>query len=528
VIFDYIIVGAGPAGCVLANRLSSERHTSVLLLEAGGHDRHPEVRTPAAFSRTFKTELDWNFQTDPEPALNERRLYWPRGKLIGGCSSINAMIHVRGHPAVYDHWAALGNRGWAFDEVLPYFRRAESNSRGASELRGGSGPLRVADPRDPNPLSHRFVEAAAEVGITPRADFNDRAQEGVGFFQLNVHRGRRWSAADAYLKPVFGRTNLEVLTHAHVTRILIDHGRATGVSFLHEGVPTEARAEREVILCAGAVASPHLLMLSGVGPANELHDMGIAVVRDLPGVGANLQDHPVVGLEYRSLRPVSLRRARRPWNLLRYFAFRRGPLASNVAEAGAFVRVRSDSPWPDLQFHFGPGLYRDHGFAQTEGHGFTIGPTLVRPASRGRIRLRSSDPLEPPSIQPNYLAATEDLEVLLEGVRLARRISSASAFDGWRDEEILPGRTVSSRDGLEAFVRERAQTLYHPTSTCTMGTGDGAVVDPNLRVRDVEGLRVADASIMPSIVNGNTHAATVMIAEKAADLIFGHPAPVPS
>jgi choline dehydrogenase len=520
--YDYIVVGAGSAGCVVAARLAEDGSTRVLLLEAGGSDRRSKIRMPAAFSRLYKTDVDWNYQTEEEPALAGRKLYWPRGKVLGGCSSINAMIYVRGHRSDYDSWAAQGNDGWSFAEVLPYFRRSENQERGGDAFHGTGGPLNVADLRCRNPLSEVFVEACAQVGIRRNDDFNGAEQDGAGFYQVNQRRGRRCSAADAYLRP--SRRDLTTLTDVHVTRVLFEGNRAVGVEYLRRGLPEQARAGREVILCGGAVNSPQMLLLSGVGPAADLKRLGLPLVVDLPGVGRNLQDHPAVCVSHACTRPITLDRADTFTNLVRYF-FRRGPLTSNIAEAGAFVRTSPAKAAPDLQLYFGPVYFLEHGFHRPPGHGFTLGACLLRPASRGTISLRSRDPLQPPLLRPGYLEAPDDCRTLVEGMRRLRRIAAAPALDPWRGSEYLPGETVRTDEEIEGDVRRRVQTLYHPVGTCRMGTDSLSVVTPRLEVHGTTGLRVVDASVMPTLVGGNTHAPTVMIAEKAADLILGRSPP---
>jgi len=516
-----VIVGAGSAGCVLAHRLTEDPKTTVLLLEAGGPDRAKEIEIPVAFCKLFKSAFDWAYYTEEQPHLNRRRLYWPRGKTLGGSSSINAMIYIRGNPRDYDHWHSLGNAGWSFADVLPYFKKAENHQRGASEYRAVGGPLNVTDLRSINPLSRAFVEAGVELGLPWNSDFNGAEQQGVGFYQVTQKRGKRQSAVGSYLKPAHSRPNLTVRTHAQATRVLFEKMRAIGVAFIHNGRPDRASATREVILSGGTVNSPHLLMLSGVGPAEHLKLLGIPVVVDLPGVGGNLQDHMIVAVAYECTQPVSLANAETFANLLRYFLFRKGPLTSNVAEAGGFVKTRPDLDAPDLQLTFGPVYYLDHGFTRPEGHGFTLGPTQLRPQSRGSITLRSADPFEPPAIQPNYLASDMDLQVFAEGIRLCRRLAQTKAFHRFRGKELYPGPSAQSDEAISEYLRQGLETLYHPVGTCKMGRDAMAVVDERLRVRGVEGLRVVDASIMPTITSGNTNVPTIMIAEKAADLIRG-------
>jgi choline dehydrogenase len=517
--YDYIIVGAGSAGCVLARRLSDNPQISVLLLEAGGSDEQREVHIPAAFSKLFKGPCDWAYTTEPQDHLHGRRLYWPRGKLLGGSSSMNAMIYIRGQRTDYDRWHDLGNKGWNYSGVLPYFRRAEDQERGPSEYHGVGGPLHVADLRTINPVSRAFVEAGVELGLPHNQDFNGPEQDGVGYYQVTQRRGRRHSAAAAYLKPVLDRPNLTVRTHTHVTRVRFEGHRAAGVLALENGKPVEYRAGREVLLSGGAINSPQLLLLSGIGPGDALRSLGIPVVADLPGVGQNLQDHLAAPVAYACTCPVSLSGAETFANLLRFLLLRRGPLTSNIAESGGFVRTRPGLPAADVQFHFAPVFYLDHGFTRPEGHGFTIGPTLLHPESRGRIRLRSTDPLAAPAIEPNYLDNPVDLAVLVEGIKLARRLARAKVFDRFRGAEISPSAEFQEDDALADYVRARAETLYHPVGTCKMGNDPLAVVDSRLRVHGVDGLRVIDASIMPEVVGGNTNAPTLMIAERGAEEI---------
>ncbi|HJS71339.1 MAG TPA: GMC family oxidoreductase N-terminal domain-containing protein [Acidimicrobiia bacterium] len=514
---DFVIVGAGSAGCVLAEALSA-RH-SVVVLEAGGADRGMEVAIPAAFSKLFKTAVDWNFSSEPEPGALGRTLYLPRGKMVGGSSSMNAMIYMRGRPSNYDGWEKGGANGWGWDSVLPVFKAQERNSRGADEFHGDRGALRVEDIRDLNPLSRCFVEAALATGIPANADFNGPSQVGAGFFQVTQKRGRRWSAADAFLRPALSRPTLELRMGVLVIRIAVEAGRAVGVEYVREGRSEMVGADLGVIVAAGAYGSPHLLQLSGIGDPDHLHDIGVEPVAEVPGVGRNLQDHPASGVIYESTRPGTLDDAETPGELARWLLLRRGRLTSNVAEAGAFVSSTGGSE-PDLQFHFGPVHFQNHGLERYDGHAFTFGPVLVNPKSRGSVMARDSDPMTPPAIAVNCLADRADLDALIQGVEMARDIGAQGPFDGWRGAELTPGEVIHSRDALESFVRENVELLYHPVGTCRMGSDEDAVVDPELRVRGVEGLRVADASVMPTVVSGNTNAPTMMIAARAAEMIL--------
>ncbi|MBI1730412.1 choline dehydrogenase [Candidatus Acetothermia bacterium] len=518
-VFDYLIVGAGSAGCVLANRLSEDINCSVLLLEAGGPDKKSAIHIPAAFSKLFKSELDWNYLTQEQKHLNNRRLYWPRGRVWGGSSSINAMIYIRGNPFDYDHWRDLGNDGWGYSDLLPYFKRSEHQGRGAAPYHGIDGPLYVSNLRTINPLSEAFVNAGIEIGLAHNSDFNDERQTGVGIYQVTQKEGERHSAASAYLRPAKGRSNLKINSDSLATRILFKGQQAVGVEYLQYESTHQVYAEREVILCGGALNSPQLLLLSGIGPRDHLQELGIAVVHDLAGVGQNLQDHLAVPVAYQCRAPISLHGAETLSSFIKYLIAKRGPLTSNVAEAGGFVKTRPELDAPDLQFHFAPVFFSNHGFTKYDGHAFTFGPTLVQPGSRGVIRLRSRNPLEHPVIQPNYLERDEDLQVLVHGVELARKMAQTAAFEKYRGAEIMPGSQAQNRSEIEAYIRRSAETIYHPVGTCKMGSDPMAVVDSRLRVHGIERLRVVDASIMPRITRGNTNAPTIMIAEKAADLI---------
>src|SRR3954470_14400973 len=522
---DYVIVGAGSAGCALAGRLSEDSSTRVLLIEAGGADRHPNIKIPAAFAKQFKTKLDWDLATEPEPHCHGRALYIPRGKGLGGSSSMNAMLYVRGRPLDYDLWEARGAAGWGWDDVRPYFLRAEHNERGASEHHAVGGPLHVADERSPRPLTRRFLQAAERVGIPRIADYNGPEQDGASLCQVTQRNGRRWSAADAYLRPALERPNLEVRTGAHVLRVELEGARAVGVRLRDKrGREEVVRAEREVLVCAGAIGSPQLLMVSGIGPADHLRSVGVDVAVDAPAVGGNLQDHPYVVCVWEATAPESLYGADKPRGLAEWLLRRSGPLTSSVAEAFAFVRSRPGLPAADLQYHFAPAYFVDNGAEDFDGHAFTMGPVLISPKSRGEIRLAAADPVAKPRIVTNALAEPEDMAALVTGVELARELAGAAPLSIVRGREIYPGENVRDDADVEDFIRGRVELLYHPCGTCRMG-GEDAVLDPELRVRGIEGLRVVDASVFPIIPGGNTNAPTIMVAERAADLVKG---PVPA
>jgi choline dehydrogenase-like flavoprotein len=520
---DYVIAGAGSAGCVLANRLSEDPSVDVLLIEAGGGDRHPNVKIPAAFAKQFRTKRDWNFETEPEPHCDGRSLYMPRGKGLGGSSSMNAMLYVRGHPLDYERWAAGGATGWDWDGIKPYFMRAEDNARGESEHHSIGGPLRVEDERSPRRLTGQFLDSCAAAGIPRIADYNGHEQDGASLAQVTQRNGRRWSTADAYLRPAQGRENLDVISGAQVLGVEMQGTRASGVRYRKGGREHFVRAERETILAAGALASPQLLLLSGIGPADQLRAQGISVIADLPGVGENLQDHPYLTSVWDVPGGGSLADAEGPKALLEYLLRRSGPLTSSVAEAVAFVRSRPGLAQPDLQFHFAPAYFVENGDEEYDGHAITMGPALVGPRSRGWLRLRSADPTDKPYIQTNTLAEPEDVAALIAGTRLTRKIAASEPFASELGRELFPGAGIESDDDLADDLRRRIELLYHPVGTCRMGSDDDAVVDPELRVRGLDGLRVVDASVFPIIPSGNTNAPTIAVAERAADLIAGKP-----
>ena len=522
--FDYIIVGAGSAGCVLANRLSEDPEVKVLLLEAGPRDWHPFIHMPAGLAKLVNRKgVNWDYNTEPEPHLGGRRLWWPRGKVLGGSSSINAMCYIRGVEKDYDDWARSAS-GWDWDTVLPYFKRAEGNSRGGDERHGGSGPLGVSDLRHHNVLSQVFIDAAQQAGIPVNRDFNGDSQEGVGLYQVTQRNGARCSTAVAYLKPARQRPNLTVITDALACRVTFDKSRrATGLDFTHGGKAAHRRATREVILCGGAINSPQLLMLSGVGPADHLRGHGIELVHDADGVGGNLQDHLDICTLQHSTKPITYDRINEPKMAFDYFLRgHRGAGSSNLAEAGGFARspLATDERC-DIQFHFVPAMLDDHGRNRLPGDGYTLHACFLRPRSRGRVSLASHRAGDKVRILANYLSDAEgfDLKMMLECAKISREIFAQAAFDPYRGAPIHPTRTDLSDAELVEFIRAKSESVYHPVGTCRMGDDPQSVVDAQLRVRGVEGLRVVDASVMPALPGGNTNAPTIMIAERAADLI---------
>jgi choline dehydrogenase len=518
--YDYVIVGAGSAGAVVAARLTEDPQVTVLLLEAGGEvEGADEVAIPAAFSSLFKTKWDWNYSTTEQKQLHGRRAYWPRMKALGGCSSMNAMIYIRGNRADYDSWRdQYGATGWGFDDVLPYFVKSEGNTRLGGPLHGRTGPLHVEDRAYTHELSHAFVDSAVSAGLKPTDDFNGESQEGAGQYQVTCRKGRRWSTYDGYLKPVRSRRNLTVTTGALAAKVELTGERATGVTFRQSGREHTVTARREVVLCGGAINSPQLLMLSGIGPASHLGEIGIDARVDLAGVGANLQDHPVVPMLWETQGTTDLGQLNNLANFARWKARGTGPLASNIGEAGAFFASRDGLPAPDLQIHTAPAGFYDNGMHEPDRRMVTSAPTLVSVQSRGTLRLRSADPGWHPAIDAAYFDDQADLDAMLAGMRRTWDIVTQGALGRMITRPWQLPDSPTDEDFVE-HARQWGQTLYHPTSTCAMGSGEDAVVDPELKVRGVSGLRVADASVMPAVCRGNTNAPTIMIGEKAADLI---------
>jgi choline dehydrogenase len=524
--FDYVIVGAGSAGCVLANRLSADGKHSVLLLEAGPKDSNIWIHVPIGYGRLFKEKaVNWMYQTEPEPGLNGRTVFQPRGKVLGGSSSINGLLYVRGQHEDYDRWRQHGNSGWGYDDVLPYFKRAEDQQRGADDFHATGGPLPVSDWRHRDPISEAFVDAAAESGIPVNADFNGASQEGAGFFQTTTRRGRRASTAVAYLRPAQGRGNLLVETSALAQRILFDGRRASGIEYRQAGQLRTARARKEVLVSSGAFNSPQLLQLSGVGPADLLQKYGIDIVLDAPGVGHDLQDHMQVRVVNRCPQRITLNDVvnhplRRILAGAQYAAFRTGPLTIAAGTSGAFFKTSPRLATPDIQIHFLPFSTDRMGEKLHPFSAFSASICQLRPESRGSLRIKSADPAVPPEIRINYLATETDRTANVEGLKILRKILKAPALSAYVTEEIDPGAKVSTDEELLDYCRERGSTIYHPASTCRMGNDPLAVVDQRLKVRGLEGLRVVDASVMPDLVSGNTNAPVIMIAEKASEMIL--------
>jgi choline dehydrogenase len=524
--FDYIIVGAGSAGCVLAHRLTESGRHRVLLIEAGGEDRNPWIHIPLGYGKLFADpRVNWLYQSEPQPELNDRVIVQPRGKVLGGSSSINGLVYIRGQKEDFDYWRQLGNAGWSFDDVLPYFKKSEDQQRGPDDLHGTGGPLCVSDQSEPHELCDAFIEAGQQLGIPRNDDFNGHNQEGVGYFQLTSRRGRRCSTAVAYLRPARKRPNLAVVTNALTSRILFEGPEAVGVEFLRDGQSFRAKARGEVILSAGAINSPQILQLSGVGPAALLRDFGLDVVADLAGVGENLQDHLQVRMIFKCTKPITLNDdiatiAGKLGVGMRYALWRKGPLTVSAGYAGGFFKTDPRLATPDVQTHFLNFSTDKMGTKLHNFSGFTASICQLRPESRGFVRLKSVDPAKPPAIQPNYLATELDRRTNVAGLKLLRRMMEMPAMQPYVESEYDPDPSVQTDDQWLSYCRERGSTIYHPTCSCKMGLDRTGVVDERLRVRGIARLRVVDGSIMPSVVSGNTNAAIIMIGEKGADMIL--------
>ena len=522
--YTYVVVGAGAAGCVVANRLSADPDHRVLLLEAGPPDRSPLIHMPVGFTKLTSPKVNWRFETVPQRHLGNRPMYYPQGRTLGGSTSINAMIYIRGHRQDYDDWLELGNKGWGYDSVLPYFRKSERNERLADRFHGTEGPMSVVEQLMHNPLTKAFVRAGQEIGLPYNHDFNGAEQDGVGYYDVTQRNARRESSATAFLRPARNRPNLTVVTGAMASRVLVENGRAVGVRYLSGRTEHTAYADGEVILSGGAVNSPKLLLLSGIGPGDELRRIGVDVVHDLPGVGKNLQDHMDVYITAETA-PVSYNQEDRPDRALRhglqYLLFRTGPVTACVAEAGAFLRSGDDVRSPDIQIHCLPAYVIDHGRQRVKGHGVTINTCNLRPRSIGEVTLRSADPLDAPAVDPNFLADPYDWKVSMAAFEKGRELLATSAFAPLIKREHLPGAQVRTDKEIRDYIRQWAKTDYHPVGTCKMGHDDMAVVDTDLRVHGLSGLRVVDASIMPTLISGNTQAPSIMIGEKGAAHILG-------
>ena len=522
---DFIVIGAGSAGCAVAARLSEDPATRVALIEAGGDDNHRWIHIPLGFGKTFADpSVNWCYETEPDPGAADRRVFWPRGKVLGGSSSINGMVYIRGQAEDFDHWRQLGNNGWSSADVLPYFKRAEHQTRGADEFHGSGGPLCVSDVPDHHPICEAFIESAIALGFPRNDDFNGARQDGVGYHQTTTRNGRRCSTAVGYLRPAMARPNLQVVTEALTEKILFVGHHAVGVSFRRGGETWTARATREIILCGGAVNSPQLLMLSGIGPEAHLSALGIPVVQNVPGVGQSLQDHYSAPLKLKCRLPITVNdvmqsKLKKLKVGLQYYLLRSGALAMCSSPAALFARTRPELASPDVKLSIQPFSADRPQDGLHPWSGFSMIAYQLRPDSRGQITLKSADPAEPPAVHPNYLTAETDQRTIVAGLKMCRQILASPHMQPFLESEFLPGPDVQSDEELLDFARRRGGTVFHPTSTCKMGVDAMAVVDPELKVRGIEGLRVADASVMPTVVSGNTNAATIMIGEKAADLV---------
>ena len=522
---DFVIVGAGSAGCVMAARLSEDPETRVILLEAGGEDKNMWIHIPLGFGKTFADpRVNWCYETEPDAGAGGRKIFWPRGKVLGGSSSINGMVYIRGQHEDFDHWRQLGNPGWAAADVLPYFRRAEHQTRGEDEFHSVGGPLCVSDVKDGHPLCEAFIKACNEAGYPRNDDFNGREQEGVGYHQTTTRNGKRCSTAVGYLHPVRNRPNLQVITGAHTRKVLFDGRRAVGVAYNLGGLDRSVRARKEVILCGGAIGSPQMLMLSGVGPREHLAEFGIPVVHHLPGVGQSLQDHYSAAIKLKCRFPITVNDVMQS-NFkklkagLDYFLFKRGPLTVITAEVALFARTRPELATPDVKFSIATFSADRPQDGLHKWSGFTLLVYQLRPESRGEIRLKSANPNDAPAMRPNYLSAATDQRTIVDGLKLGRGLLGSPHMRAYIESEYVPGSGVATDDQLLAYARDNGGTVFHPTSTCKMGGDAMAVVDAELRVHGLEGLRVVDASVMPTVVSGNTNAATIMIAEKASDMV---------
>jgi choline dehydrogenase len=518
--FDYIIIGAGSAGCVLANRLTENPQTKVLLLEAGKKDDDFMMSVPAAFYRLFQTKVDWTFFTEPQKEVNNRKMFHPRGKVLGGSSSINAMIYMRGHREDYDNWAKMGNKGWSYDEVLPYFKKSENQQAFKDEFHGQGGLLNVRNQIIPNVLSEKMLEAAQSLGYPITPDFNGAEQEGFGMHQTNIdQKGRRHSTSKAFLAPVMHRPNLKVMTHCLAHKILFEGKKAVGVQFEQGGQVKTEKVNSEVLLCAGAFQSPHILMLSGIGRGQDLQKFDIPVLHDLQGVGQGMKDHVIASIIMSCNQKITLDTEENLWNLLKFVIGGKSPLASNVAEVGGFVRTNPKLTAPDIQYHFGPAYFENHGLTKVKGSGFSLGPILIQPESSGEVRLASNRPQDLPLIDPQYFSHEADMKTMIAGFKIGYKLMTSKIFQPYIEKNYAPKKELHTDEEIIAHIKESLQTLYHPTSTCRMGSDALSVVNNKLKVHGLEGIRVIDASIMPMVVRGNTNAPTIMIAEKGADMI---------